>query len=158
MSTAAVSSTPNTRSIAAPALNTRLACSPFFSPRAMLASGAPPSPTRLAKALTMMVMGKTTPSPAMARVLSGSGNAPTYMRSTRLYKRLMTCARTAGKASFATSTPTRSLPRSIFFFSLMVQRKTAPRGARGGKMPKACAGGRASAGKSCGRGARENFS
>ena len=111
-STTAVRTTPNNTSRTSPALNTFSASSRFFSPKKMLASGAPPMPTRLLNALTMRVMGNTTPSPASASVPMPA-MLPTYMRSTRLYSKLMTCATTAGTASFATSLPTGAVPRSI---------------------------------------------
>lgn len=41
-----------------------------FWPRAMEQSGAPPTPKRLAKAVTSVTMGKHSPSPAKASVPS----------------------------------------------------------------------------------------
>jgi len=54
-------------------------CSRPF-PRAMEHSGAPPMPNRLAKAMTMEMMGRHSPSPVRDRV-AFSGRRPIYIRS-----------------------------------------------------------------------------
>ena len=73
-----------------------------------------PMPMSELNALTMSVMGNTTPSPASASVPAPS-MAPTYILSTRLYSRLMSCAVTAGTASLTIRRPIRPLPSPLSF-------------------------------------------
>ena len=60
-----------------------LAFSVLFLPRSMENSGEPPMPNRFAKAVTMEMMGKVSPSPVRA-LPAASGRRPMYIRSTTL--------------------------------------------------------------------------
>ena len=65
----------------------------------MDALGAPPILTRAAKAEIASMTGVVTPTPASA-CFPTSGMCPINILSTRLYRILMSCAATAGTASF----------------------------------------------------------
>ena len=54
-------------------------------------------PNRLAKAVTMEMMGKVSPRPVRA-LPAASGRRPMYMRSTTLYSTLMSWATVIGRA------------------------------------------------------------
>ena len=62
----------------------------FRFPRSMEKSGAPPMPTRLAKAMVIVQIGKATPRPVSALVES-KGILPIKIRSIILYKTLINC-------------------------------------------------------------------
>ena len=64
-------------------------------PRWMEHRGAPPMPHRLAKAMRMEMMGRHRPSPVRAR---WPGRRPRYIRSTTLYRMLMSWATVMGRA------------------------------------------------------------
>ena len=81
-------------------------------PMAMEARGAPPMPTRLAKAEINMITGKATPTPASANA-PVSGILPTNTRSTRLYSRLTTWARMEGSARRSNRCPRASVPSPL---------------------------------------------
>ena len=83
--------------------------SPF--PRRMEARGAPPILTRAAKAEMHRISGMVTPTPVRA-VAPTSGMWPMYIRSTKLYSRLISWARMEGRASWNSSRRTGSFPRS----------------------------------------------
>lgn len=97
------------------------------APSFMLARGAPPRPTRFAKAWIISVMGRTIPSAASASMPDSSIFA-TYILSTMLYKNVMSCAITAGMVSLKTSGRIFPLPSfsvvflfgvfSVFSFSI----------------------------------------
>ena len=74
----------------------------FPAPRRMLVRGAPPIPMRAAKAEMIMMMGIDTPTPVRAAAPTPSIR-PMYIRSTMLYRALMSWAVMAGMDSFSTS-------------------------------------------------------
>lgn len=90
-------------------LKIRFASSRFPSPILIPALGEPPSPIRLANAWMISVIGRTIPSAASASIPSPSILA-TYIRSTILYKKVISWAITAGIES-------RTIRGSIFPFS-----------------------------------------
>ena len=90
--------TPMSTSMEKAVLKMRSASGAFPSPSLMPARGAPPSPMRFANACMMSVMGSTMPSAASASMPASSMRA-TYIRSTMLYKNVMSCAMIAGMLS-----------------------------------------------------------
>ncbi len=76
-------------------------------PLSMEQRGAPPMPNRLAKAITMEMIGRQSPKPVRAMVAS-SGIRPIKIRSTILYNTLISWAKVMGRASrrmFPTTLP-----------------------------------------------------
>ena len=93
----------------------------FPSPILIPARGAPPRPMRFANAWIISVIGSTMPSAARASIPESSICA-TYMRSTILYRNVISCAITAGIESRTISGSIRPFPSSsvIFFFSFVM--------------------------------------
>ena len=75
--------------------------------------GAPPIPNSKLKAPTSIIIGKVTPTPAIAT--SPSSILPMYIRSIILYNRFTTCAIMAGIANFKSSEPTFSVPNFVIY-------------------------------------------
>ena len=85
-----------------------------FFPIKILALGAPPIPIRAAKADTIIIIGKQTPSPVNAAAPS-PGMCPIYILSTILYSALTTCEMIDGTASTNNKCPIGSFPKSTSF-------------------------------------------
>ena len=100
--TVTVSTAPIVASKTNALLNILLASSLSPSPSFIPARGEPPNPTKLANAVSISVTGNTMPSAASAS-MPCSGICATYMRSTMLYKKVISCATTAGIVSRSTS-------------------------------------------------------
>ena len=83
-----------------------------FFPIYIAALGAPPEPANIANALISISIGVNNPTPVKA-FAPIPGIWPIYILSTILYKRLTTCATTAGTASFASSEPILPSPRFV---------------------------------------------
>ena len=113
--------TPIMNSITDAVLNILFASGKLSSPILMPALGAPPRPTRLAHACIINVIGRTMPSAARASI-PDPAILDTYILSTMLYKKVMSCAMTAGTARRKTkgSIFPRSNSSVISFFCLFL--------------------------------------
>ena len=92
-----------------PKVFSALSFSPF--PKKMEALGAAPILTRAANAEISIIRGKHTPTPVSAN-LPTFAICPIYIRSTKLYNKLIICAAIAGTANLKSSFPTLQLPNS----------------------------------------------
>ena len=114
-------------------------------PSRMEARGAPPMPASAAKAEIARMAGSVTPTPVSA-VAPMSGICPMYIRSTRLYSTLISCAVMAGAASRSSSFPSFWVasasvfcgmgPPPFLFFTILLFSCEPPDGAGDGSPPK----------------------
>ena len=87
-------------------------------PRSMENRGEPPMPNRLAKAVTMEMMGNVRPMPVRASA-AALGRWPMYIRSTTLYSTLMSWATVMGRASRKMLLDTLPLEKSLVWVLVM---------------------------------------
>ena len=85
-------------------------------PLAIEQRGAPPIPKRFAKAITIVIIGKVTPTPVSA-ILEPSEILPIYILSITLYSILISCAKVIGTASLKILLETLPLEKSFHTFS-----------------------------------------